>query len=215
MNYKRIYRIFLLFTGLIFAFAVATNIWVVASGSGKVIRKAEEVPAHKVALVLGTSKKLIGGKPNPFFYNRIQAAAELYRKGKIKHFILSGDNSTKYYNEPKDMRQALIEMGVPDSVITLDYAGLRTLDSVVRCKEIFGQEEIIIITQEFHSYRALFISNFYQLEATVFSAANVPLQNSLRVRFRELLARPKAVIDIYLINKKPKFLGEKEEIVVL
>jgi SanA protein len=214
MFYKRIYRLIVISLALVIAFAVMSNLWVVSSGNGKIFRDAEDVPAHKVALVLGTSKKLIGGQPNPFFYNRIQAAAELYKKGKVKHFILSGDNSTKYYNEPVDMKNALIEMGVPDSIITLDYAGLRTLDSVVRCKEIFGQKEVIIVTQKFHSYRALFISNFYDLDASVYSARRVPVQNSLKVRFREFLARPKAVIDVYLIDKKPKYLGKKEKIVI-
>ena len=99
------------------------------------------------------------GSPNPFFEKRIETAAELYRIGKIDHFILSGDNRSMYYNEPMAMLKALLKKGVPASAITLDYAGLRTLDSIVRCKQIFGQNKIIIITQPFHSYRALFISS--------------------------------------------------------
>jgi SanA protein len=133
------------------------NVWIVTSTEDKVYSDLNKLPDHRVALVLGTSHRSVGGGPNPFFQNRIKTAADLYRKGKIDHFILSGDNRTKFYNEPIEMQKALIKEGVPASAITLDFAGLRTLDSVVRSKAIFGQSRITIITQSFHSYRALFI----------------------------------------------------------
>src|SRR5204862_2438607 len=148
---------------------------------------------HRVALVLGTSHRSVGGGPNPFFQHRIETAAELYQLGKIDHFILSGDNSTKFYNEPLEMRRALIKKGVPDSAITLDYAGLRTLDSVVRCKMIFGQHKITIITQLFHTYRALFISDYYGIDAVVLVADEPELERTFKVRIREYFARTKAV----------------------
>gem|GEM_PF-4345032 len=100
----------------------------------------------------------------------MQTAAELYKQGKIVHFIVSGDNRTRYYNEPLEMQKALVKLGVPIAAITLDYAGLRTLDSIVRCKEIFGQDNITIITQPFHSYRALFISDYYDVNAVALVA---------------------------------------------
>src|SRR5687768_14624631 len=132
---------------------VASNVWIVKSTEKRIYDDLNKLPQHRVALVLGTSHRSVGGGPNPFFHNRIETAAALYRMGKIQHFILSGDNSTMFYNEPMEMRKALIIKGVPASAITLDYAGLRTLDSVVRSKEIFGQDKITIITQPFHSYR--------------------------------------------------------------
>jgi len=108
------------------------NWWVIKSTEDKVLTDISLLNGRSVALVLGTSNKLRNGSSNPYFANRIKAAAELYSEGKVSHFILSGDNRSKYYNEPVEMRKALMLLGVPDSVITLDYAGLRTLDSIVR-----------------------------------------------------------------------------------
>jgi SanA protein len=175
-----------------------------------VLTNVNALDGHKVALVLGTSKKLSSGASNPFFENRIKAAAELYHQGKISHFIVSGDNRTISYNEPMEMKKALVELGVPDSVITLDYAGLRTLDSIVRSKEIFGQEKITIITQSFHSYRALFISNYYDIDAVALVAQDSTDYASFKVYVRECFARTKAVLDLYVFNTSPRHLGEKE-----
>jgi SanA protein len=141
-------------------------------------------------------------------------ASELYQLGKIDHFIVSGDNRTRYYNEPLEMQKALVARGVPTRAITLDYAGLRTLDSVVRSKEIFGQDRIMIITQTFHSYRALFISNYYGIDAVAMVAAEPEFESSLKVRVREYFARSKAVLDLYVFKTNPQFLGEKEEIII-
>lgn len=189
---------------------VFCNIWVVQSTRDRVIDDLKKLPAHRVALVLGTSHRLASGGANPFFDERMKTAAELYRLGKIDHFILSGDNRTQYYNEPRAMQKALLALGVPDSAITLDYAGLRTLDSVVRSKEIFGQDKIIIITQPFHSYRAVFISNYYHIDAVAMAAGEPGLEISFKVLFREYFARTKAVLDLYVLKTAPRFLGQKE-----
>jgi SanA protein len=134
----------------------------------------------------------------------------LYNEGKIDQFLLSGDNRTRYYNEPLEMRKALIARGVPPSAITLDYAGLRTLDSVVRSKEIFGQHQLTIITQPFHSYRALFIGDYYGIEAVAMVADEPDPESTTGVRIREYFARVKAVLDLYVFKTRPRFLGEKE-----
>ena len=199
---------------LLFLFTALTilcaNLWVVISTEDKVLTDINLLDGHRVALVLGTSKRLTSGASNPFFENRIKAAAQLFHEGKISHFIVSGDNRELNYNEPMQMRKALIELGVPDSVITLDYAGLRTLDSIVRSKEIFGQEKITIITQSFHSYRALFISNYYDIDAVALVAQDSTTETPMRVYVREFFARTKAVLDLYVLNTPPKHLGEKE-----
>ncbi|HMG93801.1 MAG TPA: ElyC/SanA/YdcF family protein, partial [Chryseolinea sp.] len=145
---------------------------------------------------------------------RMETAAQLYKMGKIDHLILSGDNRSKYYNEPIEMQKALIKLGVPTTAITLDYAGLRTLDSIVRCKEIFGQNRITIITQPFHSYRALFISRYYNIEAVAMVTDEPDSEHSFRIRLREYFARTKAVLDLYVLKTAPRFLGEKENIQV-
>jgi SanA protein len=188
------------------------NGWIVESTRHRVFYDMDKLPDHRVALVLGTSHRTVQGKPNPFFEERIQMAATLYQQGKIDQFILSGDNRTRFYNEPAEMRRALIKKGVPASAITLDYAGLRTLDSIVRCKVIFGQDKITIITQPFHSYRALFISDFYKIDAVAMVAEEPEFEQVAKVHIREYFARFKAVLDLYVLDTNPRFLGEKEEL---
>lgn len=194
------------------SFFLISNLWIVRSTRSRLFSDLTKVPHHRIALVLGTSHRTREGDPNPYFEKRIETAAELYTKGKIDHLILSGDNRTIYYNEPMAMLKALLKKGVPASAITLDYAGLRTLDSIVRCKEIFGQNKFIIITQPFHSYRALFISRYHNINAIAMVAEEPDFEYSVKVRIREYLARTKAVLDLYVLKTSPKFLGEKERI---
>jgi SanA protein len=170
----------------------------------------DDVKDHKVGLVLGTSERMIGGGDNPYFVNRIEAAVELYQKGKIKKILVSGDNAEMSYNEPKAMQTALLERGIPKDDIVLDYAGFRTLDSVVRSRDIFGQNDIIIISQEFHIKRAVYIARTLGIDAEGFVAEGVPLKSSIRTQVREILARTQAWTDVHIINRQPKFLGEKE-----
>jgi SanA protein len=191
---------------------IACNVWIVKSTENRIFSEINKLPDHRIGLVLGTSHRSVGGGPNPFFQHRIETASELYRLGKIDHFILSGDNSTMFYNEPLEMRKALIAKGVPPSAITLDYAGLRTLDSVVRSKEIFGQDKLTIITQSFHSYRAIFISRYYDIDAVAMVAEDPSLERTFKVRLREYLARTKAVLDLYIFKTAPRHLGEKENL---
>lgn len=186
------------------------NWWVIKSTEDKVLSNSNQLTGKSVALVLGTSNKLRDGSSNPYFENRIKAAAQLYHEGKVIHFILSGDNRSKYYNEPLRMKKALILLGVPDSAITLDNAGLRTLDSIVRTKEIFGQDKITIITQSFHSYRALFISNYYKIDAVALVTQDSTSEAPLKVYLREYFARTKAILDLYILNTAPQHLGEKK-----
>lgn len=207
---KRLLRVGLILGVVLILILAATNFWVVKSTESEVLTDYKLLPDSGVALVLGTSHRMVDGSPNPFFHNRMATSAELYKQGKIIHFIVSGDNRTKYYNEPAEMQKALIKLGVPSSSITLDYAGLRTLDSIVRCKEIFGQSKIIIITQPFHSYRALFISNYYEVNAVALVAEEPAQEAAPRVYLREYLARTKAVLDLYVLGTAPRHLGEKE-----
>ena len=102
------------------------------------------------------------------------------------------------------MLKALLKLGVPASAITLDYAGLRTLDSVVRCKKIFGQNKFIIITQPFHSYRALFISRYHDIDAIAMVTEEPDFEYSVKVRLREYVARTKAVLDLYVLKTPPR-----------
>lgn len=209
---KRTLRVASILFLIVLLLVLGTNLWVVRSTKSLVLTDYKILPDSGVALVLGTSHRLVNGSPNPFFHNRMTTAAELYKEGKIVHFIVSGDNRTKYYNEPVEMQKALIKLGVPAQAITLDYAGLRTLDSIVRCKEIFGQTNITIITQPFHSYRALFISRYYNVNAVALVANEPNQEDALRVYVREYLARTKAILDLYILGTTPRHMGNKEPI---
>lgn len=200
--------------GMVALFILISNIWVVRTTEQLIYTSSDSLPANSVALVLGTSKRLLNGAPNPFFNERIAAAASLYRKGKVSHFLLSGDNRTRFYNEPEEMRKALIKEGIPPEIITLDYAGLRTLDSIVRSKEIFGQNKIIIVTQPFHCYRALFISRYFNIDAVAFLIEGNSIDSSLKTEVREWLARSKAILDLYVLKTAPRHLGDKQPLEV-
>ncbi len=178
------------------------------AAANKVYHSVSEVPKTKTALLLGTGKTLKNGKPNAYFFNRIEAVVALYNAGKIKNVIISGDNSRTNYNEPEDMKQELMKKGIPEERIYLDFAGFRTLDSVVRCKEIFGQDQIVIVSQQFHNERAIYIAERYGIKAIAFNAEDVNAYAGFKTQLREFLARDKVFID-FLCNVKPKFLGEK------
>ncbi|WP_294281876.1 ElyC/SanA/YdcF family protein [uncultured Chryseobacterium sp.] len=167
-----------------------------------------DLPQTKTALLLGTSKNLDNGLPNAYFYNRIQAAIDLYKSGKIKYIIVSGDNSRKDYNEPEDMQLTLMKYGIPEDRIYADFAGFRTLDSVVRAKEIFGQKKIIIISQKFHNERAVFLGRKNGIEAFGYNANDVSKNAGFKTHMREYLAKAKVHWDL-LFGVEPKFGGEK------
>lgn len=211
-NHKRMLK-WILFS-LVFSFLliVVSNYWIISSTKTQLYTDVEAIPARKVGLVLGASKTTTRGTGNLYFNYRMQAAYDLYKAGKVQFLLLSGDNHVKGYDEPSDMREALIALGVPDSCIVLDYAGFRTLDSVVRCKEVFGEDSITIVSQEFHNQRALFIANKHGINAIGFNSKEVNKNYSLKTRIREYFARVKCVLDIYVLYTSPKFLGEKIEI---
>ena len=204
---KKILKISLTLLTLIIVVLSVFNFWIVESTRDLIYYDMDEVPKKRVALILGTSRRTTHGGNNKYFDERINTAALLYQKGIVKHIVVSGDNRTKYYNEPRDMYNALVDLGIPKSAITLDYAGFRTLDSIVRVKVVFGQDEIVIITQDFHCYRALFIANYYRIDAIAFSADK---KNKLPflLAARELLARFKAIVDLYIFDKSPEYMGK-------
>lgn len=171
----------------------------------------QTLPQEKVGLLLGTAKTLKDGQKNLYFRYRIDAAERLYKSGKIQYIIVSGDNSRKDYNEPEDMKQELIARGVPEQHIYEDFAGFRTLDSVVRAKEIFGQERFIIISQKFHNERAIFIAQQKGITAYGYNAQDVHQYAGLKTKIREYFARVKVFYDLYL-GVEPKFGGEKIKI---
>ncbi len=176
----------------------------------RVFRDIDSVPEREVGLLLGTTPGV--NSSNLFFRTRIEATKELYERGKIHHILVSWDNAREEYNEPEAMRAALVKAGVPDSAITLDYAGFRTLDSIVRAKEIFSLTwGITIISQPFHVERALYIAEKYDIDAIGYGAANVSLALWAIPYIREIGARWVALYDV-IFGTDPMVLGGKEEI---
>lgn len=195
---------------LIPALIIGMNLWVVALSKPYIYHQINEIPAKKVGLVLGTSHKVRGGRANQYFTQRMDAAAALYQAGKIQHIIVSGDNRTKYYNEPRQMRIALEERGVPRRDITLDYAGFRTLDSMIRAKRVFGQSNIIVITNNFHLNRAVFIGREHREDVIGFAAGDVGGWQGLRNQLREVAGRVVAFLDVYFLDTQPTYPGPPE-----
>ena len=175
---------------------------------GKVYGSIEEVPERKIGLVLGCSKYLSNGRKNLYFQQRIDAAKELYFSDKVKFLLVSGDNSTKYYDEPTTMKKDLIALGVPGNKIYCDYAGLSTLDSVVRTKEVFKENQFIVISQGFHVRRAIYLGLAHDIDLIGYAPQGVSGLGSLKTELRECLARGKALLDVKFLNRQPKFLGE-------
>jgi SanA protein len=166
------------------------------------------LPHRKAGLVLGTSKTLSDGQTNLYYAYRIDAAVKLMEMGKVDCLILSGDNHVKSYNEPETMRADLIARGIDSTKIVLDYAGFRTLDSVVRLKEIFSQDSAIVISQAFHNERAIYLASLEGVDLVGYDAQDVPNALGVKVQMREKFARVKVFVD-YLFGVDPKFLGEK------
>jgi SanA protein len=198
--------------GFISAVLVALLIW----GSDAWVRRSsvychqqiEKVPAISVAVVLGCSPK-VSGRPNLFYTHRIDAAVALHQAGKVKAFIVSGDNGTHQYDEPTAMKEDLIARGIPADMIYCDYAGFRTLDSVLRADTIFGQKRFLIVSQHFHNERAIFLARQHGLEAEAFDAKDVSRRFAFTTHLREYFARVQAVLDVTVLQTQPKFAGPK------
>ncbi|MDN3679951.1 ElyC/SanA/YdcF family protein [Vibrio tapetis subsp. quintayensis] len=190
----------------------AIDRWVSWQTQEQIYQDIASLPAHDVALVLGTSK-YIGRSLNTYYSHRINAAIELYKADKVTHFLLSGDNAHRSYNEPWTMKRDLLKVDIPEEAIHLDYAGFRTLDSVIRAKEIFDANDFVIVTQAFHCERALYIANYNKIDAVCLAVPGPSGSAGLYVRMREVLARAKAWLDLYIIDTAPKYLGPKEPII--
>jgi SanA protein len=205
MVFRFLRRIVIVSVIAIVATVAMVNYIVADTTEYQIYNDAEAIPKNKVGLLLGTAKYKDKGKNivNPFYQNRIDAAAALYMAGKIDYIICSGDSSP-FYNEPEIMKKDLIAQGVPAKRILLDNAGFRTLDSILRCRDIFGQRQFTIISQQFHNQRAIYIANHKNVNTIAFNAADG--DTYWDVTIREKMARVKMMLDL-LLNKKAKYYG--------
>ncbi len=204
---SKIFKLSLIFFLFILLALFGADFWVKNNAKTKTYGDIKNIPKNKVGLVLGTSKFNRNGKINYYYKYRIDAALALYKTGKVSIFIVSGDNGNKNYDEPTQMRDDLIAGGVPKSVIFLDYAGFRTLDSIVRADKIFGQKKFTIISQQFHNERAIFLAESYDYDVVAFNAKGVSTKYGIKTQIREKFARVKMLLDL-LFGVNPKFLGE-------
>ena len=195
---------------LVLAIAVA-EVWTRTLARGLCHNSPADCPPHSVGLVLGCSRTLANGRPNMYFTGRIQAAADVWHSGQVRGLIVSGDNRTHQYNEPDDMRAALVAKGVPAERIVCDYAGLCTYDSVARAHRIFGAQPLIIISQAAHAERAVAIARHLGIPATALNAPLVPVNRPtfLKQWLRERAARVSMVFD-FITFRRPRHLGRPE-----
>ena len=190
---------------LMLAVAIGLDQWISLRTQPYIYDEVQTLPHRQVGVVLGTAKYYRTGVINQYYLYRIQGAINAYNSGKVKYLLLSGDNAQQSYNEPSTMRRDLIAAGIPASDIVLDYAGFRTLDSIVRTRKVFDTNDFIIITQRFHCERALFIALHMGIQAQCFAVPSP--KNMLSVRSREIFARLGALTDLYLLKREPRFLG--------
>lgn len=187
---------------------MAINYWITYKTQDQLYDKSSQIPKNKVGLLLGTSKYLSSGSVNLYYAYRIDAAVALFEAEKIDYILVSGDNGSINYDEPTTFKDDLVARGIPEERIFLDFAGFRTLDSVVRANEVFGLSTFTIISQQFHNERAIFLAKHINIDAIAYNAKDVSNSYGFKTKIREYLARTKAAADA-IFNVQPKYLGEK------
>jgi SanA protein len=207
---KRIKRLIILFSaalilGLVFVFGLSSHIR--SSTADSIFAKVEDVPSSYTVIVLGASVRA-NGNLSPILKDRVESALQLYTEGKVKRFLLSGDNDTKEYNEPEAMKEYLIDRGVPQDHIFLDYAGFDTYSSMYRASAIFEVKEAVVVTQNFHLPRALYIARNLGLNYVGYVGDKHVYTHEGANKKRELLANVKAYLEL-TFKKKPTYLGDK------
>jgi SanA protein len=198
---------------IFYALLVRHNNEISKDASAYIYSDVSKIPPKKALLLLGTSKYVKKGHINYFYKYRIESAVRLFKAGKVKAIVVSGDNGGKYYDEPTTMHNDLVAHGIPSKYITLDYAGFRTLDSIVRAEAIFDLHDYIIVSQRFHLERAIYIAHAKGQKVIGYVAKD--FKNTVwakRMQHRELLARAKAFLDLHVLGKEPKFYGKKEHV---
>lgn len=191
--------------GLLLLTVLGLDRWMSWKTAPYIYDELQDLPYRQVGVVLGTAKYYRTGVINQYYRYRIQGAINAYNSGKVNYLLLSGDNALQSYNEPMTMRKDLIAAGVDPSDIVLDYAGFRTLDSIVRTRKVFDTNDFIIITQRFHCERALFIALHMGIQAQCYAVPSP--KDMLSVRIREFAARFGALADLYIFKREPRFLG--------
>lgn len=204
-KFKRLVYVTLI---ILTVFTIWANYSITSFSNQYITSDIHKVKKHKVALLLGTSKYRKNGKKNDYFFNRIEAVKLLYFKNKIEHVLISGDNSSKSYNEPEDMKKELIKVGIPEDKIHLDFAGFSTIESVIRANKVFGLNSFIVVSQKFHNQRAVYLARENNIQAYGFNAKDVDAYWGIKTKIREVFAKNKVFLDLKF-GTTPTYLGEK------
>jgi SanA protein len=183
---------------------------IVYSNKYHIYKEVDDVLPTDVAIVFGAGVRP-DKSPSPMLRDRLITAVELYNAGKIETILVSGDNSEEHYNEPKAMQVFLMDNGVPESAIVMDFAGRRTYDTCYRAKEIFEVDNALLITQGYHLPRALYLCNTFGVASAGISATRQAYAGDIDYKIREILALYNSVLDVSLLHPEP-ILGEKEPI---
>lgn len=171
--------------------------WIDREAAPYVAETADAARNADVGLVLGTTPWIAEGRRNRFFEYRLDAAATLYKAGRVKYLLVSGDNRRRDYNEPAAMKDGLVARGVPANAIYRDFAGIRTLDSVLRAKAVFGQSKLVIVSQDFHVRRAVWLARRHGIEAFGLAATDVPPSEAPLTWLRHYASALVAVYDVW------------------
>jgi SanA protein len=216
MRKKRFFGFFrfgLIGLAAVIGFALLIRDWTDARARERIYRDAAQTPEHKVAIVFGAGIR--NGLPSTMLNDRITSAVDLYKAGKVRKLLMSGDGDgstplqrNSNYNEPDVMRQAALRLGVPDADIVLDYAGRSTYETCYRARDIFGLSEVVLVTQEFHLDRAMLICDALGVQAVGFVADRRTYRAISWYEFREVAATVNALIELYVTKPLP-VLGEK------
>ena len=192
--------LFVVASAVLLCLILVCNVWIISATKSRVFYDISSLPVHRDGLVLATGRLMENGRVNQHFVRRVDAAAALYHAGKVQRLILSGD---KAHDEPMELKRALLDRGVPESALVLDNYGLRTLDSVVRARDVFHCGDLTIISERFHDFRALFLCRYYGISAVAYAPPDLSFRWMIRSSARESLARVKAVLDLYVLKTKP------------
>jgi SanA protein len=206
---RKIVLVFLIVIACLLGSIAGAPVLMRRASAGRLYGSTADIPHREVGLVLGCSRLSLNGRPSPLFYGRLQAAIELFQAHKVDYLLVSGKNHARGDTEATDLRDGLLQAGIPANRIYCDCAGLRTLDSIVRARDVFGLKQVTLVSQEFHNQRAIFLSDHEGLDAIAYNAILGEASNGNR---RERLAKVKAVLDVYLLHTKPHFLGPRVSI---
>lgn len=197
--------------GLFFVFVGVSfigNLWIIATTRNLVHDSISDTPSNSVGIVLGTSDRTSSGELNLLFSARMRSTAQLFFARKIKSILLSGDGTDRYYNEPMMMKKRLISLGVPDSVMIIDSFGLRTFGSMMRAREVFKVRRATMITNDFHSFRALFIGRQFEMDVVSYCDERSSGVRRYKQSIREYFARTLCLIDLFFVNTESVYLGD-------